>query len=253
MTVPERRGPLAGHRARPTTAVREWDRRGTRLRRFALLVSVLGAFLAAACTVDGGRPDHGPTNPKDFPVPPIASSGSPLKAVTASDGPLPDRYGFGAPASSTLIDSADIDIAADGHGLPAGSGTVATGERQFAFHCSRCHGPGGLNGPERPLVTEKKDRIPGFPFANIRYYFPTVGNYWPYAPTLFSYIRKAMPQDNPGSLDDGQVYAIVAYLLWRNGIIGRDSVVNARTLAGVVMPARGRFVVDRRRGGPEIR
>ncbi len=206
----------------------------------------------AACGTRGRSTDRGPTDPADFPVPPIDASRSPLTTAAASSGRLPTRFGFGEPASTALIDSLDIDVQPDGNGLPPGHGTVAQGAAVFALHCASCHGPTGLNGPERPLVTEPKDRIPGFPFGQLRYYFPTVGNYWPYAPTLFSYMRKAMPQDGPGSLDSDQVYAVVAYLLWRNGIIDRDSVMNAGTLPRVVMPARGRFVVDPRRGGPEV-
>jgi hypothetical protein len=217
----------------------------------ALAMLLVATF--AACQTSGRRPDHGPTDFRDFAVPPIAASGSPLQPVTAASGHLPDRYGFGTPATRALIDSMDIDVEPDGHGLPAGRGSVAQGAAVFSLHCVKCHGPGGVRGPERPLVTEKMYRIPGFPFANVPNYLPTVGTYWPYAPTLFDYIRKAMPQDAPGSLTNDQVYAVVAYILWRSDIIARDSALDARTLPAVLMPARGRFVVDRRRGGPEIR
>jgi mono/diheme cytochrome c family protein len=218
----------------------------------ARLATLLAAGAVAACQ-GVGRPDHGPTNPKDFGIPPIDAGVAHLAPVRAASGPLPRRFGFGTPATRTQVDSANIDIPADGEGLPPGSGTASDGAAVFSLRCVACHGPGGTGGRERPLVTEKKNRIPGFPFANIPYYIPTVGTYWPYAPTLFSYIRKAMPQNAPGSLTDDQVYGLVAYILWRNDIIGRDSVMNAHTLPAVVMPARGRFVLDRRHGGPEIR
>ena len=211
------------------------------------------ALALASCSRGVDRPDHGPTDYRDFAVPPIARSSHPLAPVTASSGPLPARFGFGQPATPAMIDSEDIDVEPDGTGLPPGSGTAAQGAAVYSLHCVKCHGAGGTGASARPLVTEKARRIPGFPFARIPFYLPTVGTYWPYATTLFDYVRKAMPQDAPGSLTHDQVYAVSAWILWRNDIIARDSVMNATTLPKVVMPARGRFVVDRRRGGPEIR
>jgi len=213
----------------------------------------LALLSLAACRGRADRPDHGPADFRDFAVPPIARSARPLAPVSAASGPLPARFGFGSAATRAMIDSEDIDVEPDGTGLPPGSGTAAQGAAVYSVHCVRCHGASGTGGSARPLVTEKRNRIPGFPFAHVPYYLPTVGTYWPYATTLFDYVRKAMPQDAPGSLTDDQVYAVSAWILWRNDIIARDSVMDATTLPGVVMPARGRFVVDRRRGGPEVR
>jgi cytochrome c len=81
----------------------------------------------------------------------------------------------------------------------------------------------------------------------------TIGNYWPYATTLYDYINRAMPLNAPGSLKPDEVYSAVAYLLWRNEIIADTAAMNAQTLPRVVMPARDRFVQDNRHGGPEIR
>ena len=82
---------------------------------------------------------------------------------------------------------------------------------------------------------------------------PAIGNYWPYATTLYDYINRAMPFAEPGSLTSDEVYGVVAYLLWRNEIVDRDAVMNRETLPRVVMPARDRFVRDNRRGGAEVR
>src|SRR2546430_17680005 len=89
-----------------------------------------------------------------------------------------------------------------------------------------------------------------FPYTTL---FRSIGNYWPYATSLYDYIHRAMPLGAPGSLTPDEVYSLVAYLLWRNEIIAETAVIDARTLPRVVMPARDRFVVDDRRGGPEIR
>jgi cytochrome c len=81
----------------------------------------------------------------------------------------------------------------------------------------------------------------------------TLGNYWPYATTLYDYINRAMPLDAPGSLHPDEVYGLVAFLLWRNEIIADTAVMNSHTLPRVAMPAHDRFVLDDRRGGAEIR
>ena len=213
---------------------------------------VLLGLVVAGCR-GADRPEHGPADFRDFGVPPIAAGAEPLDATPAASGPLPERFGFGRAATAAEVDSEDIDVEPDGTGLPPGSGTAARGAAVYSLHCVRCHGPSGTGGSARPLVTEAKARIPGFPFARIPYYIPTVGTYWPYATTLFEYVRKAMPQDAPGSLTDDEVYAVAAWILWRNGIISRDSVMDATTLPRVAMPARGRFVLDRRSGGREVR
>lgn len=224
------------------------------MRRLAGLLAavVIAAVLGPGCGGAPDRPDEGPTDVRDFDVPPIArGAGGGMPAAAAVR--LPGRFGFGSPASAAHLDSVDVDVRGDGAGLPPGSGTADEGEAVYAAYCAHCHGASGTGGSARPLMTEEELTVPGFPFARIPYYLPTVGTYWPYAPTLFDYIRKAMPQDAPGSLSDEQVYAVTAWILWRNRIIDRDSVMDAASLPTVVMPARGRFVVDRRRGGSEIR
>jgi cytochrome c len=158
---------------------------------------------------------------------------------------MPDRFGFGSPATESRIALWDIDVGPDGEGLPPGSGTVKAGERVYREHCVTCHGPTGTEGPNDRLVgTEPWDRWPRG---------RAVGNYWPYATTLYDYIRKAMPQSTPGILTPDQVYAVIAYILYLNGIVAEQAVMDAEALPAVEMPARDRFVPDDRVGGATVR
>ena len=157
----------------------------------------------------------------------------------------PGRFSFGSDASEERIAAWDIDVKPDGEGLPEGRGTVAEGEAVYAVHCAVCHGPTGTEGPYDVLVgTAPWEEWPGA---------RTIGGYWPYATTVFDYIRRSMPQLTPGNLTADETYAVVAYLLNLNGIVPDDGVMDAETLPEVVMPARDRFVPDDRRGGPEVR
>jgi S-disulfanyl-L-cysteine oxidoreductase SoxD len=157
----------------------------------------------------------------------------------------PARFGFGSDASAARVALWDIDVKPDGEGLPPGSGTVAEGQGVFTTFCASCHGATGVEGPNDRLVgTEPWTDWPGS---------QTVGAYWPYATTLYDYIRKAMPQSSPGVLTSDQTYAVIAYILRRNEIVPDDAVMNAETLPAVRMPARDHFVPDDRAGGPEVR
>lgn len=162
-----------------------------------------------------------------------------------ADSATPERFGFGAPASQARIAAWDIDVKPDGEGLPPGRGSVAEGERVYRTYCIACHGATGTEGPNDRLVsTEPWEQWPRE---------RAVGNYWPYATTLFDYVGKAMPQMSPGILTADQTYAVIAYILHLNGIVPADAVMSAETLPAVEMPARERFVPDDRRGGNEIR
>lgn len=81
----------------------------------------------------------------------------------------------------------------------------------------------------------------------------TIGNYWPYATTMFDYVRRTMPYNLPGSLSDNEVYSLTAYLLSANQIIKPSQVINAQTLPVVVMPAQKLYIRDDRKGGPEVK
>lgn len=158
----------------------------------------------------------------------------------------PKRFGIGTPATSQDVASADIDATPDGAGLPAGQGTAAEGVKVYATTCASCHGPNGEGqGPYPALIGGPRGT---FDFASDPKMVRTIGNYWPYATTVFDYVRRAMPLTAPGSLTMDQTYAVTAYLLARNGLIDSTTVIDAQSLPKVVMPARDHFVLDDRRG-----
>ena len=163
----------------------------------------------------------------------------------------PERFGFGTPATADEIAAWDVDVRPDGAGLPPGSGTPSQGAAIYARKCSACHGRTGTEGPFDRLVGREPRH--GFPFGRDPSAVKTIGNYWPFATTVYDYVNRAMPLDAPGSLKPDEVYSLVAFLLWRNEIITNTAVMNAQTLPRVVMPARDRFVPDDRRGGAHIR
>jgi cytochrome c len=148
---------------------------------------------------------------------------------------------IGRDASAEDVARWDIDVGPDGAGLPAGSGTGEQGAAIYADKCASCHGPDGRLG---------RNKLAGSPGDE---HAKTIGSYWPYATTIFDYIRRAMPPSAPGSLTDHEVYALTAHMLYLNSIIADDQVMNAETLPLVAMPARDRFVPDDRRGGAEVR
>jgi S-disulfanyl-L-cysteine oxidoreductase SoxD len=165
-------------------------------------------------------------------------------AAKPTQTPLPARLGIGRAATPAEIAAWDIDIMPDGTGLPPGRGTALQGATIFASRCAGCHGKTGKEGPNDVLVgREPRD---GFPFSQDPTLPHTIGNYWPYATTVFDYIRRAMPPDAPGSLTDTEVYSLTAFLLHANELILPDAVIDATTLPKVAMPARDRFVPDTR-------
>ncbi|MEX3814850.1 c-type cytochrome [Paraburkholderia sp. BR13439] len=148
---------------------------------------------------------------------------------------------IGKPVSEADLSAWNIDVAPNGHGLPDGSGDVATGGRIFAAKCAACHGAKGegligdqLIGGAGTLTTANPKR--------------TVGSYWPYATTLFDYINRAMPYNAPQSLSADEVYALSAWILNRNGIVPDDARLDAHSLAAIRMPNRDGFVPDPRPG-----
>ena len=165
---------------------------------------------------------------------------------------MPESFGFGRAATAEEIAAWDIDIMPDGTGLPEGEGTAAGGGPIYARQCAVCHGQSGEGGsadrlggytpgatpPVGPRYEEWRGDGPDVPYS--------IGNYWPYATTLFDYIRRAMPSDAPGTLEADQVYGLVAWILAENGLIGADEAMNATTLPAVEMPARDIFVPQAR-------
>ena len=143
--------------------------------------------------------------------------------------------GLGTPISEADIAPWDISILPDGTGLPAGSGTPQQGAATFATKCSVCHGEAGKGGSAAALVG-------GSPLTGGIETTKTIANFWPYATTIFDFTRRAMPWPKPRSLTNDEVYALTAYLLAQNKIIGENDVMNAQTLPRVRMPNRDGFI-----------
>lgn len=155
-----------------------------------------------------------------------------LAAPVFAQGP---RYDLGRTATPAEIAGWNIDVEPNGAGMPPGSGSVALGKTVFAQKCAACHGDRGQGKPMDQLVGGQGTLASKKPVK-------TVGSYWPYATTLFDYVRRAMPFNAPESLTNSQVYAVSAYILHLNGIIGADAVMNAKTLPKVKMPNRNGFI-----------
>jgi S-disulfanyl-L-cysteine oxidoreductase SoxD len=143
---------------------------------------------------------------------------------------------FGQPIAPTDIAPWDISIGPDGAGLPAGRGTPKQGEAVYTAKCQACHGEKGAGRPSDALVGGAGTIASDQPAVK------TVGSYWPYATTLFDYIRRAMPWNETKSLSNDEVYAVSAYILHLNGIIGADDALDAQSLPKLKMPNRDGFI-----------
>lgn len=148
----------------------------------------------------------------------------------------PDYQPLGVPAAE-LSEQAEwnLTISPDGKNLPEGTGNAAQGAMIFALQCAACHGPEAIGGSADPLVGEVGSLASEYPEK-------TVNSYWPYATTLFDYIRRAMPIDRPFSLSADEVYALSAYILSQDGIISADLDLNEKNLPQVTMPNRDGFI-----------
>jgi mono/diheme cytochrome c family protein len=155
----------------------------------------------------------------------VLSSQSASAAETPRLGKNPDPQ---------LLKSWDVSIPPDGSGLPPGSGSVSEGANIFEAKCIMCHGPAGGGKPADQLTGGVGTLASAHPVK-------TVASFWPYATTLFDYIRRAMPLTSPRSLEPNEVYALCAYLLSIDGIVPRNAVLDARALAKIKMPNRNGF------------
>ncbi len=143
---------------------------------------------------------------------------------------------LGKPISPQDLASWDISIGPQGVGLPPGSGTPKQGEEIFNAKCQACHAAKGAGGPNDRLVGGQGTLAGEKPAVK------TVGSYWPYATTLFDYIRRAMPYYELKSLTNDEVYAVAAYVLNLNGVIGETETLDAQSLPKVKMPNRDGFI-----------
>jgi len=148
-------------------------------------------------------------------------------------------FGVGRAPKADELKQIDIDVSVDGKGLPPGSGTAAKGKDVYTRRCETCHGPSGKEGPQDVLSGGKGSLATSRPQK-------TVGSYWPYATTLWDYINRAMPFDHPSTLTPDEVYSATAYVLFLNGIVGEQDVLNESTLPKILMPNRHGFVADPR-------
>jgi S-disulfanyl-L-cysteine oxidoreductase SoxD len=157
-----------------------------------------------------------------------------LLLATATASAESPRYDLGRAPTAAEINAWNIDIRADGQGLPPGQGSVAQGSGIFAERCAVCHGDKGQGGPADRLVGGIGTLAQEDPVR-------TVGSYWPYATTLFDYVRRAMPFNAPESLTADQVYAVCAFVLSLNGIVPDTAVLDAANLPKITMPNRNGF------------
>ena len=145
---------------------------------------------------------------------------------------------FGRPARRDEIRLWDIDVRPDGTGLPAASGSVGRGREVYEESCAACHGDLGQGGFADRLAGGQGSLASAHPVK-------TVGSFWPYATTLFDYVRRAMPYPAPQTLSDDDTYAVVAYILNLNGLVPADASLDASSLAAIKMPNRDGFVPDK--------
>lgn len=166
---------------------------------------------------------------------------------------VPADLGLGRAATTAQVAAWDQDVNPAGVGLPAGRGTPAEGAKLFAAKCAMCHGPQGQG--ILPAFPQLVGHTPGesFPDGNDVKRQRNIGNYWPYATTVYDYIHRAMPLTAPGSLTPDEIYSLTAYLLAANAVVPQSAVIDARTLPQVRMPMRDKFVRDDRKGGPEVK
>lgn len=157
-----------------------------------------------------------------------------------------DKLGLGVPATEAQISAWDIDIRPDGKGLPVGSSNAIDGEAPYVQKCAACHGEFAEGAGRYPALAGGMDSL------DTQHPVKTVGSYWPYASTVFDYIRRAMPYGHAQSLTNDEVYGVTAYILYSSEIIEDDFVLDQNTLAQVQMPNKNGFIKDTRPDTPPI-
>ena len=168
----------------------------------------------------------------------VAAWGS-ARADPSGDNAPPDHH-LGRPATDADISVVGISVSPDGRGLPIGGSTAREGRPLYESICASCHGRHGEGSDTYPALVGGQDALKS------AHPVLTIGNYWPYATTVWDYVNRAMPYQNPGTLTPQQVYALTAYLLYLNKIVGERQVVDQHTLPLIRMPNRNGFVADPR-------
>jgi cytochrome c len=167
-------------------------------------------------------------------------TGMTLSGAASSADNAPGYYGYGKPATEIEIAGWDIDIRADGQGLPTGSGSVEDGEALYEAQCAECHGSFGEGVGQFPVLAG------GGGTLTAQRPLKTIGSYWAHTSTLWDYIRRTMPFTQPQSLQDEEVYALVAYVLYLNDLVDDDFVLSEENFATIELPNRANFVPDPR-------
>lgn len=215
--------------------------------KLALAVLASCALLATHASGESHGSRVSADLPETLPVKgePKPASPSVPEASGETEPGLEQDFGIGRPATEAEIAAIDIDIMPDGRGLPPGSGTYSQGEEVYADRCAVCHGENlegikelgapQLIGGRGTLASEKPVK--------------TVESYWPHASTLFDYVHRAMPMDEPGSLTSDEVYAVSAYILGKAGILDTETTLDAESFRAVKMPNADGFVPDPRADG----
>ena len=176
-----------------------------------------------------------------------ASEAQVPSAVAPEPAAPPHVIGLGQPLAPADVERHAITVFPDGRNLPPGRGSVEQGRRLYGVHCAACHGAKGIEGPAARLVGSdgfigwsdplRPLRVRKYPLQVL-----SVGAMWPYATTVFDYVRRGMPMHAPKSLTDDEVYAVTAHLLHLNGLVPGDAVMDKEKLPRVVMPGRDRTV-----------
>jgi len=166
----------------------------------------------------------------------IATIAAQVSAALPAQSPT---FGVGHAPRPDQLKQIDIDVTPDGKGLVPGHGTASAGKDVYTRRCETCHGPTGKEGPQEAISGGKGSLATSKPQK-------TVGSYWPYATTLWDYINRAMPFDHPSTLTPDEVYSATAYVLFLNGVVGEQDLLDETTLPKVQMPNRNGFVADPR-------
>ena len=170
----------------------------------------------------------------------LKAIGLTLALGIASQSAAAEKFGLGRAATPDEVAAWDIDVRPDGMGLPEGSGSVATGEQLFTDHCAVCHGDFGEGIDRWPVLAGGKGTL-----KNDRP-VKTIGSFWPYLSTVWDYVHRAMPFGNAQSLSADDVYALTAYILYLNDVVGDDFTLSKKNFLDVHLPNEANFVPDDR-------
>ena len=159
-----------------------------------------------------------------------------MAAYVHAAAQTPDYKNVGRTPTAQEVQALDIAIGTDVKELPPGSGNAKTGARLFGEKCAACHGESQEGSAQAPALVGGKGTLTSL------HPKMTAGSYWPFATTIFDYIRRAMPRYAEGSLKVDEVYSLTAFILYRNEIIKEDDAIDAKTLPKIKMPNRDGFI-----------